>query len=185
MDDRGGGEITEQMADHIPALRRYARALVHSIADADDLVQDCLLRAIAKRDHFEPGSNLRAWMMAILHNCFIDGFRKKRRHQEVGDTQETLSRGLYTPENQTQVIQLNDVAKAISQLPSAQRSTLLLASLEDLSYEQIAEITNVPVGTVRSRLSRARHTVMRLVNDGPAPDRGTEILPEFGTTDQA
>ena len=161
--------VTSIMVGQIPYLRRYARALTQNAADADDLVQNCLVRAISKMDRFEAGTNLRAWLLAIMHNIFIDGFRKKRRAREVGETEETLSKGLFTPANQFRRVQVTDVESALQQLPVTQRSTLLLIALENLTYEEVARITEVPVGTVRSRLSRARHALRQMV-DGTYTD---------------
>ena len=155
--------VTSIMVGQIPYLRRYARALTQNVSDADDLVQNCLVRAIAKMDRFEAGTNLRAWLLAIMHNIFIDSFRKKRRAREVCETTETIQKGLFTPANQFRRVQVTDVEAALAKLPAAQRSTLLLIALENLTYEEVARITEVPVGTVRSRLSRARHALIEMV----------------------
>lgn len=156
--------VTSIMVGQIPYLRRYARALTQNVSDADDLVQNCLVRAISKMDRFEAGTNLRAWLLAIMHNIFIDSFRKKRRAREVCETTETIQKGLFTPANQFRRVQVTDVETALAKLPAAQRSTLLLIALENLTYEEVARITEVPVGTVRSRLSRARHALIQLVD---------------------
>jgi RNA polymerase sigma-70 factor, ECF subfamily len=162
--DKDKDAVTSIMVGQIPYLRRYARALTQNVADADDLVQNCLVRAIAKMDRFEAGTNLRAWLLAIMHNIFIDSFRKKRRAREVCETTETIQKGLFTPANQFRRVQVTDVESALSKLPAAQRSTLLLIALENLTYEEVARITEVPVGTVRSRLSRARHALIEMVD---------------------
>lgn len=178
--------VTSIMIGQIPYLRRYARALTQNVSDADDLVQNCLVRAIAKMDRFEAGTNLRAWLLAIMHNIFIDSFRKRRRAREVCETTETIQKGLFTPANQFRRVQVTDVEAALSKLPAAQRSTLLLIALENLTYEEVARITEVPVGTVRSRLSRARHALIQMV-DGlnieelqPSPAAGGASEPGGG-----
>ena len=174
--------VTSIMVGQIPYLRRYARALTQNVADSDDLVQNCLLRAISKIDRFEAGTNLRAWLLAIMHNIFIDGFRKKRRAREVSETTETIQKGMFTPANQLRRVQVTDVEAALSSLPAAQRSTLLLIALENLTYEEVARITEVPVGTVRSRLSRARHALVRMVEGLEIDDAqiagGSTAVPE-------
>lgn len=177
--------VTSILVGQIPYLRRYARALTQNVSDADDLVQNCLVRAIAKMDRFEAGTNLRAWLLAIMHNIFIDSFRKKRRAREVCETTETIQKGMFTPANQFRRVQVTDVEAALSKLPAAQRSTLLLIALENLTYEEVAAITEVPVGTVRSRLSRARHALIQMVDglnidelQSPPATGGTSESPE-------
>ena len=163
--------LTGIMVGHMPFLRRYARVLTRNAADADDLVQTCLMRAIVKIDSFAQGSNLRAWLLTILHNSFVDSFRRKRRAREAHDTAKTLQLGLFTPENQFCRVQLTEVEKALAALPAKQRSTLLMIALEDMSYEDVARVSAVPVGTVRSRLSRARHTLIDQIEGTTIEDR--------------
>ena len=153
----------------IPYLRRYARGLTHNAADADDLVQSCLLRALTNFHRFEKDTNLRAWLLTILHNIFIDTVRKRRRAREAFEAAGIASDGLSQSPNQFHHIQVGELEQAIAQLPAEQRSTLLLVALEDLTYEEAARITGVPVGTVRSRLSRARQMLLGVV-DGLSVD---------------
>jgi RNA polymerase sigma-70 factor (ECF subfamily) len=148
----------------IPYLRRYARGLTHNAADADDLVQSCLLRALTNFHRFEKDTNLRAWLLTILHNIFIDTVRKRRRAREAFEAAGIATDGLSQAPNQLHRIQVGELKDAIAQLPAEQRSTLLLVALEDLTYEEAARITGVPVGTVRSRLSRARQMLIGVVN---------------------
>lgn len=153
----------------IPYLRRYARGLTHNAADADDLVQSCLLRALTNFHRFEKDTNLRAWLLTILHNIFIDTVRKRRRAREAFEAAGIATDGLSQAPNQVHHIQVGELEHAIAQLPPEQRSTLLLVALEDLTYEEAARITGVPVGTVRSRLSRARQMLLGVV-DGLSVD---------------
>lgn len=156
-------KIKSVLVAEIPYLRRYARALSRNAADADDLVQTCLMRAIVNLERFETGTNLRAWLLTILHNVFIDSMRRARRARDVGETAETMLTGMYTRPNQIENLQMADLQKAMAALPAEQRSTLALVALEDLTYEEAAQITGVPVGTVRSRLSRARHALIKMI----------------------
>lgn len=158
--DKAPQSSSQGMVAEIPYLRRYARALTRNVADADDLVQTVLLRACSNINRFEEGTNLRAWLLTIVHNCFIDDTRRTKRAREGNLSAETRLSGLYTPPNQIANIQLSELEQAMSELPDDQRVTLILVALEDLSYEEAAKITNVPVGTIRSRLSRARHALM-------------------------
>lgn len=161
---------TEDFVSHVPVLRRYARALVHNTADADDLVQDCLVRALSRAHLFQPGTNMRAWLLSILHNIFLDGTRKAKRTREFSKALTLMEEGTVTRANQFHRMELREIDKALAALPAAQRSTLLLISLEGLNYAETAEVTGVPVGTVRSRLSRGRSALTVLVN-GVSSDR--------------
>jgi RNA polymerase sigma-70 factor (ECF subfamily) len=171
-------DIESVLVGQIPYLRRYARALTRNAADADDLVQTALMRAIVNMDRFEQGTNLRAWLLTIMHNVFIDGVRKTKRARDANESAESMMSGLYTRPNQVESLQLGDLQSAMERLPEEQRTTLILVALEDMSYEEAARVTGVPVGTVRSRLSRARHALIRMV-DGLTMD---EISPEAGIT---
>jgi RNA polymerase sigma-70 factor (ECF subfamily) len=171
-------KIESVLVGQIPYLRRYARALTRNAADADDLVQTALMRAIVNMDRFEEGTNLRAWLLTIMHNVFIDGVRKTKRARDANESAESMMSGLYTRPNQVESLQLGDLQSAMERLPEEQRTTLILVALEDMSYEEAARVTGVPVGTVRSRLSRARHALIRMV-DGLTMD---EVSPEAGIT---
>ena len=152
--------IDSILIGHIPYLRRYARGLARNTADADDLVQSCLLRALTNFHRFEKNTNLRAWLLTILHNIFIDTVRKNRRARDAFETAGIAVEGVIQGPNQFQHMQVVELGQAIERLPAEQRSTLLLVALEDMTYEESARVTGVPVGTVRSRLSRARHTLL-------------------------
>ncbi|HEU0070212.1 MAG TPA: sigma-70 family RNA polymerase sigma factor [Alphaproteobacteria bacterium] len=150
-----GPELIEQL----PYLRRMARALTKNRADADDLAQNCLERAIVYQHQFETGTNLRGWLLKIMHNLFIDSMRRAKRSRENSDTAQTYLSGHYTPSNQEHAIEIAELQEAMAQLPPEQYTTLVLITLEDMSYEEAARITNVPIGTIRSRLSRARASI--------------------------
>lgn len=158
--ERCDGAVQSILAGQIPYLRRYARGLTHNVADADDLVQGCLVRAVANLHRFQRDTNVRAWLLTILHNLFIDGVRKKRRMREAFEAANVAHGGLLQLPNQVHRIQLTELETALSRLPPEQKSTLLLIALEDRTYEEAAAITGVPVGTVRSRLSRARRSLL-------------------------
>ena len=148
------------LTGHIPYLRRYARGLARNTADADDLVQNCLLRALTNFHRFQQNTNLRAWLMTILHNIFIDMVRKNNRARDAFATAGITADGVYQGPNQFHNMQVVELEQSIEQLPAEQRSTLLLIVLEGMTYDEAAHVTGVPVGTVRSRLSRARHTLL-------------------------
>lgn len=176
---------SEDFISHVPALRRYARALVHNTADADDLVQDCLVRALSRMHLYQPGTHMKAWLLSILHNIFLDGTRKAKRTREFAKALTLMKEGTVTRPNQFHRIELREMDKALAALPHAQRATLLLISLEGLNYVETAEVTGVPVGTVRSRLSRGRSAlaVMRNgvsssdpVSNGKSPGLPTQMV---------
>jgi RNA polymerase sigma-70 factor (ECF subfamily) len=174
VDDNLSATLTEQ----IPYLRRYARGLTHNVADADDLVQSCLLRALTNMHRFEQNTNLRAWLLTILHNIFIDTVRKRRRARETFEAAGIAADGLSQSANQFHRVQVTELGRAVAQLPPEQRSTLLLVALEDLTYEEAARVTGVPVGTVRSRLSRARQMLLNMVEGVSVDEADTD--PELG-----
>jgi RNA polymerase sigma-70 factor, ECF subfamily len=144
----------------IPRLRRYARALTRDTVRADDLVQECLCRALTKQHLWQPGTDLRAWLFTLLHNQHVNLVRRSIREGVSVDVEE-LAPVLTTKAGQNPRLQLRDLHRAIGCLPDEQRQVVLLVALEGMSYEQVAEVLGVPVGTVRSRLSRGRESLRR------------------------
>ncbi|WP_419757218.1 sigma-70 family RNA polymerase sigma factor [Acidisoma sp.] len=149
----------------IPALRRYARALVRDAAAADDLVQDCLERTISRWNQRRDDGDTRAWMFTILHNLAINRLRQKSRrghHIQLDDADDSA---MAEPAAQEDGIRQTDIMAAVNRLPEDQRSVLLLVSVEELSYADAARVLDVPVGTVMSRLARARERLRRMMQD--------------------
>ena len=145
----------------IPRLRRYARALTRDVSRADDLVQDCLTRAIAKQHLWQAGTDLRAWLFTILHNQRVNDVRRSMRQGNTVPLDEVPQ--LTVQPNAIATLQLRDLETAIGKLAPEQRQVILLVGLEGMLYEEVASILNVPVGTVRSRLSRGRDQLRRLM----------------------
>ena len=164
-------EICTNIATHIPRLRRYARALTRDAVAADDLVQDCLARAIAKADLWQPGTDLRAWLFTILHNQYVNNVRRAVREGNAVALSETEPLLTSLP-TQGKRLELRDLDRALARLPDEQRSVLLLVGLEGMRYEEVASVLDVPVGTIRSRLSRGREMLRQLM--GIVPDREPE-----------
>jgi RNA polymerase sigma-70 factor, ECF subfamily len=161
-----GSLIAEQM----PALRRYARALTRDPVAADDLVQNCLVRALAKQHLWQPGSNMRSWLFAILHNEGASELRRAAREQR------RIAASRYTCVSVTDShaglgTLLVDLDRAIARLPAEQRQAILLIGLEGLEYDEAARLLATPAGTLRSRLSRGRTRLRRLLRDEAAPER--------------
>lgn len=147
------GFDAELLAREIPKLRRYARALTRNVQAADDLVQDCLERAWRNGHRWEAGTDLRAWLSTLMHNVYINGLRRKRPETEPMEHSDYEDPRPTCPEAG---VQLRDLELALARLPPEQREVLLLVCLEEMSYQQVAAVTGVPVGTVMSRLHRAR-----------------------------
>jgi len=166
-------EFGRLLESEIPRLRRYARALTRNPAKADDLVQSSLVRALEKQHLWQPGSNLRAWLFTIMHNQHVNEVRKLLRQGSLQPVEE--AEPVYVEPVADASLQLRDLQRAINTLSYEQREVLLLVGLEGMRYEQVATILDIPVGTVRSRLSRAR-TTLRLLMDGAktANDRWSE-----------
>ena len=160
----------------IPRLRRYARALTRSADRADDLVQETLVRAIAKSDLWQAGTDIRAWLFTIMHNQHVNMVRRAMRDDATVDI-EQMSSSLMAITDPTASRQLRELDTALARLPAEQREVILLVGLEGMSYEAAAQILDVPVGTVRSRLSRGRDALRQLM-DMPertrTPDRFAE-----------
>ena len=148
-------DLIPRIEAEIPRLRRYARYLTRNIDQADDLVQDCLVRAIAKLDTWEPGTNLRGWLYVILRNGYISEIRRSNRRRGEVELMDEDTRCPVTGGQETH-IRFGEVCAALETLSPEHQEVLQLVAVEGLKYEEVAEILDVPVGTVRSRLSRAR-----------------------------
>jgi RNA polymerase sigma-70 factor, ECF subfamily len=152
------GTNGQAVAEQIPALHRYARCLAGTADKADDLVQDCLERAVAHYDQFQPGTNLRAWLFTILHNVHCDQRRQAARRGVQVPIEDWIQE-LRSPAPQPEQLEVRDVSQAFDCLSEPHRQVLILAGLEGLSCEEAAEQLHVAVGTVKSRLFRARATL--------------------------
>jgi RNA polymerase sigma-70 factor (ECF subfamily) len=150
----------------IPRLRRAARAMCRDAVLADDLVQECLLRAISRLDTWEPGTNLRAWLLTILRNVFINEWRRIRRTPTMTEYDETQHAAAHAG-MQNLAVDLTAVQRAFNRLSDEHREILLLVALEEFSYEEAASVLGLPSGTVRSRLSRARTAMRELMSVTP------------------
>ena len=164
-------DLRQRIEREIPRLRRYARALTRDVVAADDLVQDGLARGLAKLHLFKEGTDLRAWLFTILHNQYVNQVRRAVREGAAVSVSETEP-SLTTAADQGKHLELRDLDRALARLPNEQRTVILLVGLEGMRYEAVAEVIGVPVGTVRSRLSRGREALRRLM--GIVPDQQAE-----------
>jgi RNA polymerase sigma-70 factor (ECF subfamily) len=157
----------------IPALRRYARALVRERSAADDLVQDCLELAITRWHQWRKEGNPRAWLFSILHNLAMRRLAKASPVRQVA-IEDADEGALSRPAQQPDRIEHRDLLRALDQLNEAQRSVLLLVGVEDLSYAEAARVLDVPIGTVMSRLSRAREKLAQMMEGTPVDAPATQ-----------
>ncbi len=152
----------------IPGLRRYARALLRDRDKADDLVHDCLVRALDRLDTRRADTELRPWLFAIMHNLFVSQTRRARVRAGTERLDGLHEATLGQPPRQEDSLRWRDLVHAVDMLPEEQRTVLLLVAVEDLSYAEVARVLDVPIGTVMSRLSRARERLRRITEGEPA-----------------
>ena len=152
----------------IPALRRYARALSRDFSLADDLVQESLARAVASRRLWVSERGIRPWLFTILHNVFVDGIRRQAGSLEAENSDRNRE-SIAAEQDADLLCTLSDFEQALYRLSAEQREVLLLVGLEQMSYRQVAKVTGVPLGTVMSRLSRARENLARSLDGIPQP----------------
>lgn len=153
-----------QLQAAIPDLRAFARGLSGDRDVADDLVQETMLKAWIARGRFQAGTNFKAWTFTILRNYY---FTQVRRRRFVGEWNDLVAdRVLAAPADQDSTVELRDVMRALQQIPPDQREALILVAAAGMSYEEAAEVTGVMLGTVKSRVSRARSALERLLDDG-------------------
>ncbi len=151
--------LKSELQSHVASLRRYALVLTRDPVAADDLVQETLVKAIAKADTFQPGTDLRPWLFRILHNTHVSDLRRaKTRADAASDLPEPLAR-----ECQQTQLELKQVLGALDQSPEAQRLPIILVALREMSYAEAARTLDVPLGTFMSRLGRGRAALRRIV----------------------
>ena len=151
----------EELVDHLPALRAFARSLARDRTAADDLVQDTILKAWSNMDKFKPGTNLRAWLFTILRNTFYSNARKAK--WEVEDADGVKAGQLKQKPTQDSAIEFNEFKQAFSRLPDDQREALILVGASGFSYEEAATMCDCAIGTMKSRVNRGRRKLAELM----------------------
>src|SRR5258707_1403513 len=178
--------VSEAMLGAVPSLRAFAISLSGNVDRADDLVQETLLRAWANLNSFEPGTNMSAWLFTILRNLFRSEYRKRRR--EVADSEGTYAETLKTQPEQPGRVEFEEFRTALAKLPSDQREALILVGASGFSYEDAAGICGCAVGTIKSRVNRARTRLADLLAidsvDDFGPDRPTRAVLAGGGRNQ-
>ena len=155
------------LEENIPSLRRYAWSLMRNANDADDLVQDCLLRALDRLDTVREEGQLRPWLFPIMHNLYVNRWRRAKIRAEV--SAEKTAAEMPVPPSQPASAEMRDVLRGLRELPAEQRQVILLVAVEGFEYAEVAAMLGVPVGTVMSRLSRARDRLRDFVEGRPQP----------------
>ncbi|WP_305673180.1 sigma-70 family RNA polymerase sigma factor [Phenylobacterium sp.] len=164
----GESDWRNDVVGMIPALRAFAWSLSHNGSDADDLVQDTLIKAWTNRDKFEPGTNLRAWLFTILRNTYYTQVIRRRR--EVRDETGEYAGALRSPPTQDWSVAMHALQDALAQLPPEHREALVLVGAAGLSYEEAAEICGCALGTIKSRVNRARARLLKIMDAEDATD---------------
>lgn len=166
--DPPGPRFSDQLIAMLPRLRRFARGLTGAAAEADDLVQAACERALARAHQFQEGTRFDSWMFRIVQTIWIDQLRARDVRKEDGEVAEERL-GSDAPVRRIEArLALAEVRHAIEHLPPDQRSTLMLVTVEGLSYKEAAEVAGVPVGTIMSRLARARLALQQQLESGGA-----------------
>jgi RNA polymerase sigma-70 factor, ECF subfamily len=160
----------EAIANEIPRLRRYARALMRDRTRADDLVQDCVERALSRLHLYTTGTNLRAWLFTIMHGLYVNGIRREGRAADRAPLGPDAERRHTAAPEQGNGLMVRDLSEALDRLTPEQRETILLVALEGLTYGEAADATGVAIGTVMSRLARGRAR-LRTLMDGEGQSR--------------
>jgi RNA polymerase sigma-70 factor (ECF subfamily) len=174
--------LRDQMLATVPSLRAFAISLTGNRDRADDLVQDTLMRAWANIDRFERGTSLNAWLFTILRNLFHSEYRKRRR--EVEDVDGAYAARLKTHPDQQSHLDYEDFLTALAKVPPDQREALLLVGAQGLSYEEAAEVCHVPLGTVKSRVNRARNRLTALLDLNSEAEIGPDSVIKAALTEE-
>lgn len=160
-------DVRKNIEEHLPALQRYAMSLACHPSAAQDLVQECTLRAISKSRMFKQGTNLRAWLFTILHNLHVSDVRQRAKRPEVKNPDEVLERMAVQP-TQLSSSMLREVGEAMSLLPQAQQRILMSIGVAGKTYEEASSEFHIPVGTVKSRYARARRALQERLQAAPS-----------------
>jgi RNA polymerase sigma-70 factor (ECF subfamily) len=166
----------DELLAAVPFMRAFGRTLTGDVEQAEDLAQETVLQAWRCRDQFRPGTNLRAWLSTILRNRFYSSQRRRKWRAEYD--QEIIERTLVAPDDPSANVELEDVRRALAMLPDFQREALILVGAGGMAYEEVAAIMGCPVGTVKSRVRRARDELQSILFEGRAlaTDRGAGAL---------
>jgi len=168
-DQADTAEFRTQLLEHVPQLRAFARGLAGNRDRADDLVQDTVARALGAAHRYQPGTNMRAWLFTILRNCH---FSERRKARYDGGSIDDLPERLQTTHGDQMIsLELKEVRAMLQSIPVQYREALILVSAAGMSYDEAAAVCKCAVGTIKSRINRARNELMRLLDEPAAPAR--------------
>lgn len=166
-------QFTSELVEHVPAMRAFAAGLARSKADADDLVQQAALRAMTHHDQYAPGTNMRAWLLTIVRNCFYTTCRERKRFADNGG--EPPDR-IVQPDQEWRV-RHGELLAALDNIPPYHREALLLVVVHDFSYDEAAELLGCSIGTIKSRVHRARSQLAAALDtDRPVLRKRSPVL---------
>lgn len=164
-----------ELVEHLDSLRKFAWRLTGNLPDAENLVQDTVLRAMEKKDLFCKDTNLLGWMSKIMFNLFVSQYRRKAKFETKYDPDYFIQRQ-YTEASQDHIMETEQVAKAIGLLPKNQKEIIFLVCVQDLKYQEAADVLSIPIGTVRSRLARARKNLQNILENPALNKQETKTL---------
>lgn len=165
-----------ELVAEMPNLKSFAHKLCRSRADAEDLLQATILRALEKRIQFQEGTNLFSWTSKIMFNLFATAYRRRTKYETQYDAEELLKNQAVAPTQDTE-IEMKQLGVALQKLSDDHRTVLLMVCVQGMAYEDVSSALNIPVGTVRSRLSRAREQLKAVLEAGSYGDIGSHTLP--------
>ena len=159
----GSNTVRQEMSAHMRSLQRYAYVLTRNRADAEDLVQETFIKALAATESFRAGAEMRPWLFRIMHNVHVSAGRKAQRHKAYTERQ-ALKDTPTQPASQVQRLEVKATLAALQRLPEHQREVVALIAFEDMSYADAAKVVGIPLGTFMSRISRGREALRRLLD---------------------
>lgn len=163
-----------ELVVEMPKLRKFASKLTRNNSEADDLLQSTLLRALEKADYFETGTDLFKWSSKIMYNIFVTDYRRKVKFETQYDPESHIENRSVEPDQQVK-LEVKALAKAMEQMSPEHREILVLVCVKGMQYQEVADMLSIPVGTVRSRLSRARNQLIAMMEGPTSPNYGPNV----------
>lgn len=163
-----------ELIQEMPKLRKFASKLTRNASESDDLVQSTLLRALEKADYFETGTDLFKWTSKVMYNIFVTEYRRKTKFESQYDPESYIENRAVEPDQQVK-LEVKAVSKAMEQMSAEHKEILVMVCVKGMQYQEVADMLEIPVGTVRSRLSRARNQLIALMEGPASPNYGNNV----------